>query len=57
MVIVGPEGVVVASKASTSVIVPLNKALKMPGLRMRAKAEMEVAHAANQEGAADCTAR
>jgi hypothetical protein len=43
---VGPEGVVVTSKDSISVIVPLDKAIKMPDLRMRAKAAMEAAVAA-----------
>jgi hypothetical protein len=40
---VGPEGVVVTSKDSTSVIVPLDRAIKMPDLRMKAKDAMEAA--------------
>jgi hypothetical protein len=43
---VGPEGVVVTSKDSTSVIVPLERAIRMPDLRMRAKDAMEAALAA-----------
>lgn len=38
---VGTEGVVVTSKDSISVIVPLNRAIKMPDLRMKAKDAME----------------
>jgi hypothetical protein len=43
---VGPEGVVVTSKDSTSVIVPLERAIKMPDLRMKARDAMEAALAA-----------
>jgi len=40
---VGAEGVVVASEDSISVTVPLDRAIKMPDLRMRAKDAMEAA--------------
>ncbi len=43
---VGPEGVVVTSKDSTSVIVPLERAITMPDLRMKAKDAIEAALAA-----------
>lgn len=44
---VGAEGVVVTSKDSISVIVPLDRAIKMPDLRMRAKDAMEAALSAD----------
>lgn len=44
---VGAEGVVVTSADSISVIVPLDRAIKMPDLRMRAKDAMEVALSAD----------
>jgi hypothetical protein len=44
---VGAEGVVVTSKDSISVIVPLNRAIKMPDLRMKAKDAMEAALSAD----------
>jgi hypothetical protein len=44
---VGREGVVLTDKDAVSVIVPLEKAVKMPDLRMKAKEAMEAALASD----------
>lgn len=48
-----PSTVKLSDKNGLSLQVPIERAVKMPDLRIRAKAALEAAQAANSEGAAD----